>query len=86
MRAIFQREIVRRYNSGTEFVRHGSTWAIQPSLQWFDPNDHSRGAHPNLGYANHVLGTQVVYSQGTGAATTFPWPIAFTEADYGPET
>jgi hypothetical protein len=87
IRAIYQREIVRRYNGGSEFHWTGSAWGIRPSLQqWANNSDHSQGANPRLNYPNLVLGTHVTYSMGTGAATTFPWPIAFTVADFGPDT
>lgn len=87
-RAIYQREMVRRYNSGNgvhEFIWSVDDWVINPNMpQWQDANDHSKGPYQNLTYPNHVLGTGVVYSQGQGANTTFPWPITFTAANYGP--
>jgi hypothetical protein len=86
-RAVYQREIVRRYNGGTEFQWNGTDWEISPGLQqWAEPADHSKGASDRLVYPNQVLGTGVVYSNGVGAATTFPWPIAFPAAQYGPGT
>jgi hypothetical protein len=87
IRAVYQREIVRRYNGGREFVWSGGTWRINPSLsQWADSSDHSKGANPRLRYPNRVLGTTVVYYTGSGASTTFTWPINFTAANYGPGT
>ncbi len=87
IRAIYQREIVRRYNGGREFRWNVSDWEIYPSLaQWANSHDHSQGANPRLDYPNRVLGTGVVYFTGAGAATTFPWPITFTAADFGPDT
>jgi hypothetical protein len=87
IRAVYQREVVRRYNGGREFEWNGTAWHINPSVaRWADNNDHSRGANPRLRYPNQVLGTNVVYSTGTGAATTFPWPITFTATDFGPQT
>lgn len=87
IRAVYQREIVRRYNGGREFRWNGAAWEIRPSIrQWEDNADHSKGANRNLNYPNAILGTRVVYFQGAGAATTFPWPITFRAADFGPET
>jgi hypothetical protein len=87
LRAVYQREVVRRYNGGTEFQWNGSAWEIHPSLsQWANSADHSRGPNPRLLYPNQVLGTGVVYFRGHGAATVFNWPIAFTSADFGPGT
>jgi len=84
-RAVYQREVVRRYNGFTEFQWNGTAFVINPTLpQWEDAHDHSRGANSNLPYPNQVLGTHVVYSTGHGAATVFPWPIAFQPADFGP--
>lgn len=87
IRAVYQREIVRRYNGGREFQWNGSDWEISPSVgRWADSADHSKGANPRLDYPNRVLGTGVVYSVGSGGATTFPWPIAFAAAQFGPDT
>jgi|GEM_PF-3995853 len=84
-RAVYRREIVRLYNGGTEFRRDGGQWAIHPTVEpWKNPSDHSQGPNQRLQYPNNVLGTNVVYHTGTGAATTFPWPITFNEADFGP--
>ena len=84
-RAVFRREVVRRYNGGREFAWSGTGWHIDPSTRKGGaPADHSLGANPRLLYPNNVLGTAVVYSNGAGAATAFPWPIAFAVADYGP--
>jgi hypothetical protein len=86
IRAIYQRELVRRYNGGTEFRWNGHDWEIFPGLQkWADPHDHTRGANPRLLYPN-LLGTNIVYSVGAGDHTVFPWPIAFTATNYGPGT
>lgn len=58
MRAIFQREVVRRYNGGSEFRWNGTDWVINPTLRnWEDSNDHSRGANTALLYPNRVLGS-----------------------------
>jgi len=85
IRAVYRREFVRRYNGGSEFRWNGTDWEINPNLrQWEDAGDHSQGANQRLPYPNRVLGTNVVYFTGTGAATVFPWPIAFTVGDYGP--
>ncbi len=87
IRAIYQREIVRRYNGGTEFRWNGTDWEIHPSLrQWANGADHSQGANPRLRYPNQVLGVSIIYSVGAGASTTFPWPITFGAGDYGPNT
>jgi hypothetical protein len=87
IRAVYQREIVRRYNGGREFQWNGSAWEIGPSIgRWADSGDHSKGANPRLEYPNRVLGTGVAYSVGSGAASTFPWPIAFAAAQFGPDT
>ena len=93
-RAVYQREIVRRYNGGTEFQWSGGTFVISPSKRWRDNADHTQGPNPNLRYPNQVLGTNVTYFTNAagqahvadGANTQFPWPIAFTAADYGPGT
>ena len=87
IRATYQREIVRRYNGGREFEWSGTAWQINPSInRWANAADHSQGANPRLDYPNRVLGTAVAYSVGTGAATTFPWPITFAAGDFGPDT
>ena len=93
-REVFQREVVRRYNGGTEFVWTGAAFAVQPSMTWLNPADHSRGPHPNLTYPNLVLSTGVVYytdaaghgNAADGANTVFryPPPIQFLPADFGP--
>lgn len=95
-RAVFQRELVRRYNGGTEFTWTGTTWAVSPSLRWAQDSDHSQGPHANLLYPNQVLGTGLVYyrdaagqaNRPDGADTQFayPPPIAFGAAQYTPET
>jgi hypothetical protein len=88
-RAVYQREIVRRYNGGTEFRRNaGDTdWEIRPSLaQWTNAGTPNQAPNPNLNYPNQVLGTSIVYWTGAGATAVFPWPIAFPAAQYGPET
>jgi len=92
--AAYRRAAVRKYNGGTEFQWNGAAWEINPSLkQWADEADHSRGPYRNLLYRNQVLGTTVVYFENAagvgnatngGAATTFPWPIAFDETQNGP--
>lgn len=87
IKAVYQREVVRRYNGGSEFHWNGTDWVINPSLpQWASSSDHSQGANPRLPYPNNVLGTGIAYSTGSGAATTFTWPINFTAANYGPGT
>lgn len=87
-RAVYQRDTVRRYNSGPsvhEFTWSGTDWVINPNMpKWANANDHSQGPYGNLAYPNQVLGTHVAYWQGSGANATFPWPITFTAADYGP--
>jgi len=86
-RAVYQREVVRRYNGGGEFQWINNAWRISPSIsRWANPNNHAQGANPRLNYPNNVLGTNVVYSQGQGAQTNFPWPITFQQADFGPNT
>jgi hypothetical protein len=57
---------------------------INPSFSWANPQNHSLGADPQLTYPNGILHTHIVYSTGSNAATQFPFPIPFTEADYGP--
>lgn len=78
-RAVYQREIVRRYNGGREFRWNGSDWEISPS-QFLQGT-------ARLAYPNQVLGTNVAYSvtQPNGTVT-YPWPVAFAQADYGPDT
>lgn len=88
-RAVFRREVVRRYNGGREFQWNGADWEINPSLgQWANNANHAEGPNPRLRYPNHVLGTNVQYftpyPNGAGAATVFPWPIAFAAAQFGP--
>ena len=88
-RAVYQREIVRRYNGGTEFQWNGTDWEITPTVhQWQNANNHSQGPYGNLRYPNLVLGTTIHYYSGypagQGANTTFPWPIPFAAAQYGP--
>ena len=95
-RAVFQRETVRRYNGGSEFRWTGTTWAAQPSVQWLDAADHSKGPSPNVLYPNLVLGTNLVYytdaagspNHPDGANTQFlyPPPVPFGAAQYGPGT
>ena len=95
-RAAYQREIVRRYNGGTEIDFVGGTFVINPSQRWADSADHAKGPNLNLRYPNQVLGTNINYftnaagtpnTAGTPPETTsFPWPIAFTAASYGPGT
>ena len=48
-RAIYQREIVRRYNGGREFRFVGGAWVVQPA------------GTPRHQYPNNVLGTALVY-------------------------
>jgi hypothetical protein len=87
-KAVFRREVVRQYNGGREFRWNAAAarFEINPSLaQWANPANHAEGPNPRLNYPNNVLGTGVVYYNGAGAATTFPWPIAFAEADFGPD-
>lgn len=79
--AAFRRETVRRYNGHTEMEWSGTAWRINPTV----PQRDSAG-NPNdrLGYCNAVLGTTIQYFTGTGAAATFPWPIAFPATQHGP--
>lgn len=87
IRAVYQREIVRRFNGGSEFQWSGTAWQIHPSLnQWEDNSDHSKGPNLRLPYPNNVLGTTVTYSTGSGAASVFPWPMVFQTAQFGPGT
>jgi hypothetical protein len=92
-RAVFQRETVRRYNGGREFSWSGGDWVINPSLakthQVPNPSPPPATipeANPRLRYCNVVLSTNVQYFTGDGddEAADFPWPIAFTAADFGP--
>lgn len=92
-RAVYRREVVRRYNGGTEFHWNGADWEIQPTVaRWANNANHAEGPNQRLLYPNQVLGTGVVYftgaggaqNVGNGAATNFPWPIAFTAAQFGP--
>ncbi|MFB6837225.1 hypothetical protein [Streptomyces sp. NPDC056361] len=73
-RAIYQREIVRRYNGGSEFAVVDGVWQISPSLA---PTEGGK-PNPRLDYPNRVLGTVVEYAK--------PWPIAFTADYFPPET
>ena len=92
--AVFRRESVRRYNGGAGFLWSGTAWQINPNLkQWADDADHTKGPYRNLLYPNQVLGTTVCYFKNAadtcnatngGAATTFPWPIAFAATQAGP--
>jgi hypothetical protein len=94
-RAVYQREIVRRYNGGHEF-RYDGGWVIDPGagFMWEDAADHAKGPKRALQYPNRVLGTGVVYYRSAAGVanaadaqnTAFSWPIAFTAADFGPET
>jgi len=88
IRAVYQRQIVRSYNGGTEFVWSGGQWKIQPSLARQIQNSAGNWIpNPRLRYPNQVLGTGVQYWTGTGAnASDFTWPITFTAANFGPET
>jgi hypothetical protein len=88
-RAVFRREVVRRYNGGREFTWNGADWEISPGLnQWANNANHADGPNQRLLYPNGVLGTNIQYfvpfPAGNGAATVFPWPIFFTPADFGP--
>lgn len=78
-RAVYQREIVRRYNGGREFRWNGNDWEISPSQ--------SLQGTARLAYPNQVLGTNVAYSvtQPNGTVT-YHWPVTFAQADYGPDT
>jgi len=97
-RAVFQREVVRRYNGGREFIWNAATnrFVIRP-----DSQNTARLLYPNL-----VLGREgvqppaggadaIVYFRNgpAGAAnraanppanTNFPWPIQFNANHYGP--
>ncbi len=70
-RAIFQRDVVRRYNGGLEFVWHAGAWMIDPSVR------------KAIAYCNNVFrpaGTTAVVYGAAGA------PVAFNAANYGPGT
>ena len=76
-RAVFQRQVVRAYNGGTEFQwgAKAGAWAIKPSLQWADSADHTKGPNANLPYPNQVFaagaGSGVVYfTSPTGVPNT----------------
>jgi hypothetical protein len=87
-RAVFRREIVRRYNGGSEFKWDAvaNKFVISPSVaQWEDSTDHSKGPSRRLPYPNNVLGTGIVYSTGSAASAAFPWPVAFPASEYGPD-
>jgi hypothetical protein len=87
-KAVFRREIVRRYNGSSEFKWDAtkSEFVIDPGVpRWENKADPSQGASNRLPYPNRVLGTSIVYSTGRGANTTFPWPIAFPASEYGPD-
>lgn len=101
IRAVHQRELVRKYNGGVgihEFIWDGTDWVIHPNLrQWRNPANHAEGPYEALLYPNRVLhpppAVDVVYyvgagaaNAGAGAATVFNWPITFTPANYGPDT
>ncbi len=50
-RAAYRREVVRRYNGGTEFHWNGADWEIQPGLaQWANAHDHTQGPNQRLRY------------------------------------
>jgi hypothetical protein len=85
-RAVFRRDVVRRYNGGSEFTWTGADWAISPSIsQWIAAGTPDQRPNPRLPYPNHVLGTAIAYWNGPEDATaTFPWPIPFVAADFGP--
>lgn len=74
-RAIYQREIVRRYNGGREFSWNGTAWVISPSLSQTVANtvDGSANAtvpNPSLLYPNHVLPDVVYYTRTANGITT----------------
>jgi hypothetical protein len=74
-RAIYQRELVRRYNGGREFTYENA--GQPPQLQWVV---HTNASVANRSYPNDVLfnGNQVVAEPG---------PTAFDQAaQYGPDT
>jgi hypothetical protein len=91
-RAVFQRELVRRYNGGDEFQFEGGAFKIHPTKLWADKDHHEKGPNPNLLYPNQVLGTSVIYFTNAagkantpdGADTQFSMPVTFTAADFGP--
>ncbi|MGW3895474.1 hypothetical protein ACWD6L_09770 [Micromonospora profundi] len=97
-RAVFQRETIRRYNGGREFQWSGTTWEIQPSLQYRTADDPASGPNRNLRYPNQVLAHAGVpaityYTDAAGRPnvadginTVYNRPAAFTAAHYGPET
>lgn len=78
IRAVYQREIVRRYNSGREFQWNNSDWEINPTLTQTVTQRGVSVLNPRLAYPNNVLGTNINYAPA--------WPIPFTAHDYGPET
>ena len=71
MQAVFQRETVRRYNGGTEFVFHAGDWMIQPSIKWTNSHHHHKGAAQGMLYCNAVLNTAIVYFTGNGNNNNF---------------
>lgn len=83
-RAVFQREVVRRYNGGREFSWDGHNWVIDPTLARTIGAGETLQANPRLPYPNHVLNTHIQYWTGPNNAPVFNWPIAFTAANYGP--
>jgi hypothetical protein len=88
MRAVYQREIVRRYNGYMEFMNVGGAWMISPHAANGNQMPQLQNGAPfaNLRYPDHVLGTQVNYWTNQGGGPVFAWPIAFQEAHFTPET
>ena len=102
LRAMLQREAVRRYNGYTEFWwdAKAGDWKIRPTLQWADAAQ--TVPHPNLPYPDQVFaetptkaGSAVVYYTSAngnnkpapaGGKNTFNWPITFGPADFGEGT
>ena len=72
-RAVYQREIVRRYNGGSEF-----NWSTANNRWEIDP---SAAAVSNIQYCNNALGTSVQYYNASGNPN---WPMVLTSANYGP--
>jgi hypothetical protein len=61
-RAVFRREVVRRYNGGHEFIWNNGQWMVSPTVrQWEKPAERRRGPYRNILYCNQVLGTNVTY-------------------------
>lgn len=82
-RAVYQREIVRRYNGFREFVWNAAAgdWEVHPNVT---PTTIAGKVNSRFTYPNDVLGTFIRYWQGQAEKPTFTWPVEFKESDYGP--